>query len=263
MIERKTFSAELKAAPDGGGFEGLAACFKNVDDSCWPDVLAPGCFVQDLPSFLSEGFCAGINHSWDEPIGKPIEARETAEGLWVKVAISDTTAGRDVRTLLKDGVISRLSIGFRVLAKQWLETPQEVRSWWDAHAYTPSEEDVLKSANGVRLVTRVKLYECSPVAVPANKRAVIASVKDGGAGNRLTDHAETVLATVSDFIDRLGSLKGIREAEGRGLTHDHRVLLKRLHGQLTSLMDEPDLRARTHAGLEVEQTLARLKMLGL
>jgi len=80
-----------------------------VDDSFWPDILAPGCFAQDLAEFLAEGFVSGINHDWDVPIGKPLEARETAEGLFVRASISDTAAGRDVRTLLRDGVVKRLS----------------------------------------------------------------------------------------------------------------------------------------------------------
>src|SRR6185503_11239202 len=104
---------ELKASDDGGQFEGLAAAFFNVDDSYWPDILAPGCFTQDLPEFLSEGFVSGINHDWDQPIGKPLSAAENASGLYVKASISDTACGRDVRTLLKDGVVKRMSIGFR------------------------------------------------------------------------------------------------------------------------------------------------------
>src|SRR5688500_18891828 len=94
-IEYKTLPlTEVKTSGEGE-FEGLAAAFCNVDESAWPDILAPGCFAHDLPDFLAEGFVSGVNHDWNCPIGRPLEARETPEGLYVRASISDTTAGRD------------------------------------------------------------------------------------------------------------------------------------------------------------------------
>jgi len=138
-LEYKSLPArELKTDETGGELEGLAACFCNLDDSFWPDILAPGCFAEDLPVFLAEGFVSGINHDWCQPIGKTLEARETPDGLFVRAAISDTTAGRDVRTLLRDGVVKRLSIGLRVLGRTWLETASEVSAWWQSVRYSPT-----------------------------------------------------------------------------------------------------------------------------
>jgi hypothetical protein len=54
-LERKSLAwRELKASEDGAEFEGLAAAFKNVDDSAWPDILALGCFAQELAQFLAD-----------------------------------------------------------------------------------------------------------------------------------------------------------------------------------------------------------------
>ncbi|TDX53246.1 HK97 family phage prohead protease [Orenia marismortui] len=40
------------------------------------------------------------------PIGKAIEIREDKKGLFVKGQISDTSLGKDVKILMKDGVIN-------------------------------------------------------------------------------------------------------------------------------------------------------------
>jgi len=177
MFERRALRAELKASADGGGFEGLAAAFHNVDESLYGDVIAPGAFAQDLPSFLADGFIGGMNHDWDTPIGRPTGAEERPEGLFVAASISDTAHGRDVRTLLRDGVVRKLSIGFKTLGKRYLEGADEVAAHWKEVGYEPTSEDVERAAHGVRLLTRVRLYEVSPVAVPANERARVIAVK--------------------------------------------------------------------------------------
>lgn len=45
-------------------------------------------------------------------LGKPLELREDEKGLFIRGKISDTQSGRDVQTLLKDGVLNELSIGY-------------------------------------------------------------------------------------------------------------------------------------------------------
>ena len=51
-------------------------------------------------------------HDQKEPIGKIIEGRHTPEGFEIRASISDTARGRDVITLLEDGVVNRFSVGF-------------------------------------------------------------------------------------------------------------------------------------------------------
>lgn len=230
----------LKAAAEGGEFEGLAACFHNVDDSFWPDIIAPGAFAADLPEFLAEGFVSGLNHDWDQPIGRPLAAEETREGLQVRGSICDTQAGRDLRTLLQGGVIKRLSIGFRTLGRTWLETSDEVAAYWAGAGYTPSAEDIAGAQGGARLLTRIKLYEFGPVAVPANKRAAITAVKDldegGRPGRSFDSHSQAVLAAVAEWTERAQQLHELRAQDGRGLAPERLVEIRRLHGALGGLL---------------------------
>lgn len=48
----------------------------------------------------------------EEPIGKVIEGRDSEEGFEIVAKISDTARGNEVRTLLKDGVLNKFSVGF-------------------------------------------------------------------------------------------------------------------------------------------------------
>ena len=240
QLERKILAFDLKAtSEDGGSFEGLAAAFYNPDESWYCDILAPGCFVDSLPEFLTSGFVGGMNHDWDQPIGKPTSAEETAEGLFVKATISDTAHGRDCRVLMKDGVVRKLSIGFRVLGRTWLNTLDEVVAWWTSVGYTPTAADMAKAVGGCRLITKLKLYEFSPVALPANPRAVISSVKSGEApatGLSLRDHSEATLAAVQEYAERLQSLRETRAAEDRGLSPDHQAGFRKMRGMLDEIL---------------------------
>jgi len=47
-----------------------------------------------------------------EPIGRLIEGRDTDAGFEIVAKISDTMRGNEVRTLLKDGVLNKFSVGF-------------------------------------------------------------------------------------------------------------------------------------------------------
>lgn len=47
-----------------------------------------------------------------EPIGKLIEGRDSEHGFEIVAKISDTVRGNEVRTLLKDGVLNKFSVGF-------------------------------------------------------------------------------------------------------------------------------------------------------
>jgi len=47
-------------------------------------------------------------------IGRAVAMEERAEGLWVALRVSQTPAGDETLTLVRDGVLDELSIGFRV-----------------------------------------------------------------------------------------------------------------------------------------------------
>lgn len=175
-LQFKSVPFEIKAADgDGSVGRGLGSVFFNVDS--YNEIVDDEAFNDDLAEFLENGFVGGINHLWDQPIGKPTAAKAVREGLDVTWKLSPTAHGKDVMILLKDGVIKRLSIGFRTLGSKLLETFDEVQDYWKTKDYTPNSDDIARAQGGATLLTRIKLFEISPVVVPANSLAVITAVK--------------------------------------------------------------------------------------
>ncbi len=131
--ERKAFSFELESADESTGeFSGYAAVFGNRDSG--NDIIERGAFAKTIvEDFHRIKILALHNDSW-LPVGKPIELREDDRGLFIRGKISDTTLGRDIRTLLKDGVLSELSIGYDAIefdydSKQDTRHLREIKLW--------------------------------------------------------------------------------------------------------------------------------------
>jgi len=175
-MDFKILPFELKSASDSGSeFSGYANCFNNIDAS--QEIVAPGAFTDTLADFMANGFIGGLNHNWDSPIGKPVSAKEDPKGLFVEGKISSTEHGKDCMVLLKDRVIQKMSIGYRVQGDMMLDDAEAVAAYWKEHDYTPSAADIAAAQYGCRVLTKVHLYEFSPVTVPANTLADITRVK--------------------------------------------------------------------------------------
>lgn len=246
-LDRRIARFEIKGgeAGDGSTFEGWAAVFNNLDHK--GDIIAPGAFSQDIAFTRAEG---KIRDEHCNTTGRIAEADEQGQGLFIKGLISATAAGNDQRTLVKDGVIKRLSIGFCALGREWLNTPDEVKAYWQGVGYTPSEDDILNlgSFGCARLVKRAKVYEVSTTWLPVNDKAAITSVKSLGprAGASFDEHASRVLATVEEFAERAGSAKKLRAEDGRQLSTKSLALIGRLAGRLSELAaaTEPQAEAK-------------------
>ena len=109
--EYKSVSFVLESADENTGeFSGYAAVFGNVDSG--GDVIEKGAFAKTIVEDFARIKILSQHNSYDLPIGKPLELREDEKGLYIRGKISDTQTGRDIRTLLKDGVLAELSIGY-------------------------------------------------------------------------------------------------------------------------------------------------------
>lgn len=150
--EYKSIMFELESTDEKTGeFSGYASVFGNVDDG--GDVVEKGAFAKTIvEDFHRIKILALHNDCW-LPVGKPIELREDDRGLFIRGRISDTTMGRDIRTLLKDGVLNELSIGY------------------DAVKYSIDE------ARQIRHLKEIKLWEISTVIWGMNDQATIDDVK--------------------------------------------------------------------------------------
>lgn len=225
------FAVDTKASGGDGAsmrFEGYAACTKNLDHH--GEIIAPGAFAADLPWFLANGFVGGLNHDWSNPVGTPTAAAEDGKGLFVGADVRPTTAGKDLMLLMRPGadggrpVVAKLSIGFEVLGREYLETAEEVQAYWQSVGYTPSPDDMAGCQYGAKLLTRVRLLEFSPVTLPANELCDITGVKGGQARARLSfeDELVSARAAVDGCCDRAEQLCALRAKQGRSLLPERR-----------------------------------------
>jgi uncharacterized protein len=152
--ETRSFAFEVKASGNDGEIEGYASVF-GLKDS-YSDVVSPGAFTKSLDEHRAAATLPAMlwQHEDDEPIGVWTEMVEDARGLRVKGKIVlEADKGRSAFALLKAGALRGLSIGF--MSKEW-----------------SFDEDT-----GIRTLTAVDLWEVSLVTFPAQKEAVIDSIK--------------------------------------------------------------------------------------
>lgn len=150
-MERKAL--EFKSASvdiDARTFEGYASTW---DKDLVDDIILPGAFKKTIEQKFST---KQIKVLWQHnaPLGMPTEMREDAAGLWVKGRISKTALGDEALELMRDGVVSSMSIGFSI--------PKGGAEW---------------DADDNRIIKEIDLFEFSPVTFPANPKAVITAVK--------------------------------------------------------------------------------------
>jgi HK97 family phage prohead protease len=151
MLEHKIFKFEVKEINEEEGvFTGYAATFSKTPDS-YGDVIDSGAFKKTLKEG-GKRIKILWNHHALEPIGKPTELTEDEKGLLVKGKLSlGVQRAREVLSLMKDGVITEMSIGYNTMKETFTD--------------------------GVRHLQEVRLWDVSPVTFAANPEAVILGVK--------------------------------------------------------------------------------------
>jgi hypothetical protein len=146
---------DIKSMSETGAFEGYGSIFGNADS--YGDRVVKGAFSASLAAHKAKGTAPVMlwQHNADWPIGVWSEIREDDRGLYVKGQLNtETEKGREARSLLTQGAISGLSIGFTAPAgaRQRLE-------------------------DGTTELRTVDLWEVSLVTFPANDQATVLSAK--------------------------------------------------------------------------------------
>ena len=227
-IQRKTLTFEVKQAEmaDGGQyageFTGYAAGILNIDNV--GDMILPGAFAADIPRFLSEGVVCW-QHDWMTPIGVPLDAKEDGYGLLTRSRISRTSKGLDAMTLIRDGVVKRLSIGYQVQDYEAVDRAGLARTVAAYGLPVEKQMSILATFDEmdrdvVYLLKKLKLYEYSPVTVPANDKAIIMDAKQL-TGLTLLDHSRTVLTAVEGLEARIKEITDLRLSQGRKGNPEH------------------------------------------
>ena len=159
-VSRRAWRADLAADTEGRVISGVAVPWDSPTmiaerGRVFEERFAPGAFDD---SIAKRGDRIPILLMHDDralPVGKAVGFKNDRNGQVLEARISDTTDGNDALTLVRDGVLSGLSVGFSV--------PEGGDSW--SADYTQ------------RTVNRATLHEVSIVNFPAYDDARISSVR--------------------------------------------------------------------------------------
>lgn len=146
--------AEVRAAGDGkpAMISGYSARFNELSVvlyGMFRERIAPGAFAETI---AADDIRSLWNHNADYVLGRNVNGtlrlREDEIGLFMEVDPPDTQAGRDALISVQRGDVSQQSFMFDV---------------------QPDGDDWYEDADGqiIRTLTRVRLYEVSPVTFPA------------------------------------------------------------------------------------------------
>lgn len=143
-------------------FGGIAAAYNVKVDAWMPTILETGAFAKSLstPSVKNR---VKVLYQHSVAIGVPTFMSDLPEGLAVVGKVSQTSLGADTLTLLRDGVMDEMSVGF---------TPTE---------YYFKEKD----GELWRHITEGELWEFSVVSRGANRGAKITVVNSALSDPRL------------------------------------------------------------------------------
>lgn len=189
---------EVKFAADQidaktGEFSGYGAVFGNIDSH--GDVISPGAFGETLAEWGGKGRLPSMKlmhgtmlnpfSGSDLPIGKWKSMREDSRGLFVEGKLSglDTDFGRRIHSLMLDGALDGLSIGYK--AKRFSRPPA--------------------GSAAKRILDAIHLGEISLVDDPSNARSRITAVKAAD------------IKTIRQFEDFLRDVAGFSHAAAKSI----------------------------------------------
>lgn len=114
------------------------------------DVIPAAVWEKGLENYLKNPVILAY-HKHDEPVGRMTDHRIDDKGFWIAARIS--AAAEDVFNLVKDGVITAFSVGFKIIDAEY------------------------NAAAELFIVKELELHEISVVSVPANQNTLFSLSK--------------------------------------------------------------------------------------
>jgi len=142
------------------------------------DVVPASVWEKGIQNYLKNPVILAY-HDHSEPVGRMVEHKIDGKGLWIKARIS--SAASEVFNLVKDGVLTAFSIGFRIVDAEY------------------------NSAAELFVVKELELHEISVVSVPANQNTLFSLSK-------AFDTAEEFKSFKMQFAPNSESAKGLESS---------------------------------------------------
>lgn len=168
------FTKEMHSTTDNMESIFIEGYASTVDVDRSGDVVPASVWKAGMENYLKNPIIL-CQHNHDEPIGRMVEHRMDARGLYIKARIS---AAAEVFSLIKDEVLTAFSIGFKILDAEY------------------------NSAAEVFVVKELELIEISVVSVPCNQNTLFNLSK-------AFSDAEEYNSFKAQFIPKAESAKGL------------------------------------------------------
>ena len=177
------FTAKQLPSDNGENMISIEGYASTVDKDRQGDVVPSGVWQKGLQNYLKNPIILAY-HDHAQPVGRMVDHKIDEKGLWIKANISD--AAGNIFKLVKNGVLTAFSIGFRVV---------------DAEYNNAAEVFVIKD---------LELHEISVVSVPANQNTLFSLAK-------AFDTAEDYELFKQQFAPSSESAKGLESStEAKG-----------------------------------------------
>jgi HK97 family phage prohead protease len=188
-----------------GTFKGMASVFGSIVQSWMPTIIDSGAFTKTLQENFNRIKLLWQHDSY-EPIGIPTSLQENQFGLELEGKISKVRRGEECLTLMRDGVITELSIGFDPIK-------------WEMEQKEEGKETI-------RHVKELRLWEISPVTFAADPMAQITAV------HSLQQCESTLGFSLDEFSEAIQELH-----TGKVLSAKNKKLLSDAVAALQALID--------------------------
>ena len=183
------FTKELQ--PDGEAVV-ISGYASTTDIDRHGDVVPSAVWEKGLTNYLKNPIILAY-HDHAQPVGRMVEHKVDSRGLWIKARISQ--ASGNVYTLIKDGILSAFSVGFKIVDAEYSQ------------------------ATELFVVKELELHEISIVSVPANQNTLFSLSK-------AFETAEEYKSFVMHFAPKSESAKGLEsstEAESKSIIKEWKM----------------------------------------
>jgi HK97 family phage prohead protease/HK97 family phage major capsid protein len=142
------------------------------------DIVPASVWKKGIQNYLKNPVILAY-HDHSEPVGRMVGHKVDSKGLWIKARIS--SAAGEVFNLVKDGILTAFSIGFRIVDAEY------------------------DAAKELFVVKELELHEISVVSVPANQNTLFSLSK-------AFDTAEEFKSFKQQFAPESDSAKGLESS---------------------------------------------------
>ena len=144
------FTAKALPSDDGEKTISIEGYASTNDVDRQGDVVPSSVWQRGLENYLKNPIILAY-HDHSQPIGRMVDHKVDEKGLWIKASI--TEAAGNIYKLVKNGILTAFSIGFRVKDAEY------------------------NSAAEVFVVKDLELHEISVVSIPANQNTLFSLAK--------------------------------------------------------------------------------------